>query len=309
MPAEFTTQTWNPALEDDCRALIRLAIREDLDRTYDWTTVALVPTEARGKANVAAREAGVVAGVQVAQLVIAEMQLDVTWKSLLHDGDDVAAGQALAELEGSARDLLTGERIMLNFLGRLSGIASLTKQYVAAIAGTSARIYDTRKTTPAWRRAEKYAVHCGGGWNHRTGLFDAVLIKDNHLALAAQCATAPARTPAEAITATREFLRTMFPDPLTAAAMIVEIEVDTLAQFEQVLPQQPNIILLDNMSLADLRTAVALRNAAASTVQLEASGGVNLTTVHDIAATGVDRISVGALTHSARVLDIGLDWL
>jgi nicotinate-nucleotide pyrophosphorylase (carboxylating) len=308
MPAEYTTHTWNAALEDDCRELIRLAIREDLDRGYDWTTVALVPPEARGRAVVAARQPGVIAGVRVAQLVIEEMQLDASWTTLLADGDSVGPGQPIAELSGAARDLLTGERIMLNFLGRLSGIATLTQHYVAAVAGTDARIYDTRKTTPAWRRAEKYAVRCGGGWNHRTGLFDAVLIKDNHLALAAQCPDAPARTPAEAVPAAREFLRNMLPDAAAADAMIIEIEVDTLAQFEQVLPQQPDIILLDNMTLDELRTAVSLRNRSGSHVQLEASGGVNLTTVRGIAETGVDRISVGALTHSASVLDLGLDW-
>lgn len=308
MPAEFTSHTWNAALEDDCRELIRLAIREDLDRGYDWTTVTLVPLEARGRAVVAARQAGVIAGVRVAQLVIDEMQLDAAWNVLLADGDSVCAGQPIAELTGAARDLLTGERILLNFLGRLSGIATLTQHYVAAVAGTSARIYDTRKTTPAWRRAEKYAVRCGGGWNHRTGLFDAVLIKDNHLALAAECTDAPARTPAQAVPAVRAALRKMLPDPTAADAMIIEIEVDTLAQFEQVLPQRPDIILLDNMSLDQLRTAVSLRNASGLHVQLEASGGVNLTTVRGIAETGVDRISVGALTHSASVLDIGLDW-
>ena len=308
MTKEFTQHTWNAELADDCRQLIRLAVREDLDRSYDWTTLALVPESARGAALVAARKPGVVAGVMVAKLVIEELQLDVEWRTLLDDGAHVTPRAAIAELRGSARDLLTGERIMLNFVGQLSGIATLTRQYVDAIAGTQARIYDTRKTTPGWRRLEKYAVRCGGGTNHRTGLFDAVLIKDNHLALASACADAPARTPAEAVVAARTFLHEML-DAERASAMIVEIEVDSLAQFTEVLPQQPDIILLDNMSPDMLRTAVAQRDAAGVAVQLEASGGVNLQTVRAIAESGIDRISVGALTHSAACLDIGLDWL
>ncbi|HTN74228.1 MAG TPA: nicotinate-nucleotide diphosphorylase (carboxylating), partial [Pirellulaceae bacterium] len=193
--------------------------------------------------------------------------------------------------------------------GQLSGIASLTRAYVEAIAGTKARIYDTRKTTPGWRRLEKYAVRCGGGTNHRTGLFDAVLIKDNHLALASACPDAPARTPAEAVAVARKFLDTMVDDREQRVAMLVEIEVDSLEQFAQVLPEQPDIILLDNMTPALLRSAVEQRDASGLAVQLEASGGVNLGTVRAIAESGVDRISVGALTHSAACLDIGLDWM
>ncbi len=308
MAKEFTQHIWNAELADDCRQLIHLAVREDLDRLYDWTTAALVPESARGAALVAARKPGVVAGVMVARQVVEVMQLDVEWQALLDDGAAVEAGTAIAELRGSARDMLTGERILLNFVGQLSGIATLTRQYVEAIAGTNARIYDTRKTTPGWRRLEKYAVRCGGGTNHRTGLFDAVLIKDNHLALASACADAPARTPAEAIHAARKFLETML-GVERGGGMIVEIEVDSLAQFDEVLPQSPDIILLDNMTTDMLREAVEKRNASNLSVQLEASGGVNLQTVRAIAETGVDRISVGALTHSAICLDIGLDWL
>jgi nicotinate-nucleotide pyrophosphorylase (carboxylating) len=307
MPKEFSQHIWNAQLEDDARSLIRLAVREDLDRAYDWTTVALVPEAARGAAVVAARSPGVVAGIAIARLVIDELQLDVEWTSVLEDGAPVAGGGAIAEVAGSARDLLTGERILLNFIGRLSGIATLTRRYVDAIAGTSARIYDTRKTTPGWRRLEKYAVRCGGGTNHRTGLFDAVLIKDNHLALAAECADAPAHTPSEAVVAARKFLRATLPGD-AREEMIVEVEVDSLAQFDEVLPARPDIVLLDNMSLDELRAAVLRRAAAGSDILLEASGGVNLHTVRGIAETGVDRISVGALTHSATCLDIGLDW-
>jgi nicotinate-nucleotide pyrophosphorylase (carboxylating) len=202
--------------------------------------------------------------------------------------------------------LLTCERLVLNLLGRLSGIASLTRQYVKAIAGTKARIYDTRKTTPGWRRLEKYAVRCGGGFNHRLGLFDAVLIKDNHLVVGAE-ARGEQFTPAEAVRRARQFLASAFPE--RPDPMIVEVEVDTLDQLREVLSAQPDLVLLDNMSLGDLRAAVALRDSEAPSVQLEASGGVRLETVAEIARTGVDRISAGALTHSAAWLDIGLDWL
>ena len=229
------------------------------------------------------------------------MDVQVRWDATVEDGDVVTAGQCLAELRGDVRDLLTAERLLLNFIGRLSGIASLTRTYVDAVQGTTARIYDTRKTTPGWRRLEKYAVRCGGGQNHRTGLFDAVLIKDNHLALAGVL-------PGEAVRRARQFLKDTLPADLHAESMIVEIEVDTLEQLDDALPASPDIVLLDNMSLDQLCEAVAKRNTVNPSVQLEASGGVTLKTVRGIAETGVDRISVGALTHSAVSLDVGLDW-
>ena len=210
---------------------------------------------------------------------------------------------------------------------RISGIATLTRQFVGATDGTSARIYDTRKTTPGWRRLEKYAVRCGGGNNHRTGLFDAVLIKDNHLAIA----KAAGMSPGEAVERARELIKSLSqnrqsPTPLGSsedggggvgsdqspatdtAAMVLEIEVDSLEQLEQVLPARPDIVLLDNMSCVELEAAAAIRDRISVDVDLEASGGVNLKTVREIAETGVDRISVGALTHSAITLDLGLDW-
>ncbi len=209
-------------------------------------------------------------------------------------------------MTGAVRSLLAAERIVLNFLGRLSGIATLTRQYVEAIAGTRARIYDTRKTTPGWRRLEKYAVRCGGGHNHRAGLFDAILIKDNHVGFLSGGGSSAAM-PAQAVHAARRFLaKTFANDP--RAKMIVEVEVDRLDQLEAVLQSKPEIVLLDNMSAADLRVAVAMRDAAAPGVELEASGGVTLQTVRAIAATGIDRISVGSLTHSAPALDVSLDW-
>jgi len=298
---EFAQITWDERLEDDCRHIVRLAVREDLDRLYDWTTVALAPGDARGRVAVKARRAGTIVGIKAAETTLDEMDINAEWKPAVDDGQSVDDGVVVAEIAGSIRDLLTSERLLLNLIGRLSGIATLTRQYVEAIRGTKARIYDTRKTTPGWRRLEKYAVRCGGGQNHRTGLFDAVLIKDNHLALAG-C------SPGEAVRRARQFVHDMMPEGPQADQMIVEVEVDTLDQLDDVLPHGPDIVLLDNMLVDRLREAVARRDASNPSVELEASGGVSLKTVRPIAETGVDRISVGALTHSAVNLDVGLDW-
>jgi len=304
---DFQQITWNEAVEDDCRQLVRLAVREDLGRFYDWTTIALVDHATHGRAAVVARQTGVVAGLPAARVVLEEMAPSLIWQPELEDGARVSPGQTLAIMEGPARNLLTCERIVLNFLGRLCGVASSTAQYVNAVQGTNARIYDTRKTTPGWRRLEKYAVRCGGGHNHRLGLFDAVLIKDNHLALGAS-ASGNRYSLSGAIQRARELLAAAAPDAPTQE-MLLEIEVDNLTQLAAVLPASPDIILLDNMSLEELREAVALRNATAPDVELEASGGIRLETIRAVAETGVDRISAGALTHSAVALDIGLDWL
>ena len=304
---EYRQIAWDDDAEDDCRQLVRLAVREDLGRLYDWTTVALVPENASGRALVAARRAGVVAGLPAARIVAEEYDPQLELTSLVQDGDAVSRGQVLAELTGPARSLLTAERPLLNVLGRLSGVATLTRDYVNAIAGTQARIYDTRKTTPGWRRLEKLAVRAGGGSNHRLGLFDGVLIKDNHLALGAT-AEHGRYTPAQAVAKVREFLHSLEPDD-AHAGMIVEVEVDTLEQFAEVLPAGPDIILLDNFSPDELRQAVASRNVDYLNVLLEASGGIDLTTVAQVAKCGVDRISVGALTHSAAWFDVGLDWI
>ncbi len=303
--SDFHQIQWDAVLEDDCRQLVRLAVREDLDRRFDVTTLALVERDVRGAAVVMARQPGIVCGLRAAELVLDEMEISALWQPHVADGDAVSAPQPLATLSGSARDLLTAERLLLNLMGRLSGIATLTRQYVDLVAGSGARIYDTRKTTPGWRRLEKYAVRCGGGCNHRTGLFDAVLIKDNHLALAAEH-TAATLSPADAVRKARQRLAEMLPED--TGKMIVEVEVDTLAQLDQALTQQPDIVLLDNMTLAQLLDAVARRDRAGVVTQLEASGGVNLQTVRAIAQTGVERISVGALTHSAISLDVALDW-
>lgn len=300
MTKEFQQIQWDERLEDDCRQIIRLAVREDLDRQYDWTTVALAGPELQGQVAVVARQPGVIAGLQAVPVILDEMEIIADWEPLLTDGQIVRANQILARWGGAVRDLLTAERLLLNLIGRLSGIATLTHRYVSAVADTKARIYDTRKTTPGWRRLEKYAVRCGGGCNHRTGLFDAVLIKDNHLALSGL-------GPDEAVRRVRTFLERTHPAD-EADRMVIEVEVDTLEQFESVLPMAPDLVLLDNMSIDQLAQAVACRDAIGAEIQLEASGGVHLDTVAAIAATGVDRISVGALTHSAISLDVGLDW-
>lgn len=307
MHMDFQQIEWDEAIEADCRALVRAAREEDLRGEQDWTTASLVPAYAVGRAHVVARRAGVVAGLPGARLAAAEFDPALQFRQLVQDGTELAAGQAVAVVEGLARSMLTAERTLLNLLGRLSGIATLAREYVDAVAGTKARIYDTRKTTPGWRRLEKYAVRQGGAHNHRTGLFDAVLIKDNHLAFIASSTGSAKATPTEAVRRCREFLRQQFGDS-PRRYVIVEVEVDSLEQLEAVLPEKPDIVLLDNMTPGVLRSGVALRDRLAPTVELEASGGVNLQTVRAIAESGVDRISVGALTHSAVVLDLGLDW-
>ena len=268
--------------------VVRAALAEDLGRAGD-VTAALIDADARMSAVFAARKPGVVSGLACARFTVLAMDPTARFEAVVADGASVGGGgnAILARVEGNARALLTAERTALNLLGRLSGVATLTRAYVDAVAGTRARITDTRKTTPGLRALEKYAVRCGGGINHRFGLDDAILIKDNHVAACGGVAEALRRAQASA-------------GHLTP----IEVEVDSLAQLEQALPFAPAVIMLDNFSLEDLRRAVAL---TAGRVRLEASGGVSLETVRAIADTGVDVISVGALTHSAPVLDIGLD--
>lgn len=266
---------------------IRAALAEDLGRAGDLTAQACIPAGERMLAVFAARKPGVVAGMACARLAVSALDPKAAFETLIHDGETVAAGAVLARVEGDARALLSAERTALNFLGRLSGVATLTRTYVDRIAGTGAMIVDTRKTTPGLRMLEKHAVRCGGGVNHRFGLDDAILIKDNHVAACGGVAEALKRAKAAA-----------------GHLVKVELEVDSLAQLEEALPLAPDVIMLDNFGLEDLRRAVVL---VAGRVTLEASGGVSLETVRAIAETGVDVISVGALTHSAAVLDIGLD--
>lgn len=302
---DFRQIEWNADLENECRQLARLAIREDLAGASDWTSMALLPEAIVGRAHVVARKPGLIAGLPVARIILNEYDSQIAFRPLVADGARVAAATAIAEIDGPARSLLAAERPLLNMLGRLSGIATLTRRFVDAVAGTSARIYDTRKTTPGWRRLEKYAASVGGGHNHRLGLYDGILIKDNHLALGA-VAEEGRYSPAEAVRKAREFLAAGQRE--VAENMVVEIEVDSLEQLREVLPAGPDIVLLDNMSPTMLREAVAVRNSLAPAVELEASGGISLQTVTDVARSGVERISVGALTHSAEWLDVGLDW-
>jgi nicotinate-nucleotide pyrophosphorylase (carboxylating) len=301
MNRDFQQTVFDHRLAEDLRAILRLAIREDLGTAGDWTTRALVGEDVQGRANVVARTPGVVAGLPGARIALSAVEPRLQWSPQTEDGSAVVKGTVVGTIEGPARGLLAAERIVLNLLGRLSGIATLTRQYVDAVEGTPAKIYDTRKTTPGWRRLEKYAVRCGGGRNHRRGLDEAVLIKDNHLALGGRTEQF---TPAEAVARARQFVA----EQADGSNMLVEIEVDTLEQLDAVLPAGPDIVLLDNMSPDQLREAVERRNAVDRAIELEASGGINLATVRQIAESGVDRISVGALTHAAVSLDFGLDW-
>jgi nicotinate-nucleotide pyrophosphorylase (carboxylating) len=309
MTRDFRQIAWDDDLAEDCRQLVRLAVREDLEREQDWTTLALVPAHREGAADIVARQRGVVAGVPALATAIDEMAVRLTVDSFAADGEIVERGAPVARLAGNVRDLLTCERTLLNLLGRLMGVATLAHAYAAQVAGTKARIYDTRKTTLGWRRLEKYAVRCGGAHNHRLGLYDAVLIKDNHLAQSAEAGASPAEAAATAVRDARKFFAELAATDAKYADSIVEVEVDSAEQLTAVLPERPDLVLLDNMTTDQLAEAVALRDQVAPTVQLEASGGVTLDTVRAIALTGVDRISVGAMTHAARWLDIGLDWV
>lgn len=292
------------SLEAAARRLIRLAFDEDLADGQDLTTFALIEPETRGQVEIVARKPGVAAGLITLPWVLEELASrpelptwDVSCELTVGDGDRISSGQPLAGLTGDVRSLLIAERTVLNILMHLSGIATLTARFVDAVEGLPVAILDTRKTLPGWRALEKYAVHCGGGVNHRMGLYDGVLIKDNHLASAADSK----RTIAQSIEAARRY---------AAHGTKIEVEVDTLVQLGEALAAKADIVLLDNMSPDQLRTAVSMRNEAGLTgrVQLEASGSVTLDTVRAIAESGVERISIGALTHSAPALDIGFDW-
>lgn len=275
----------------EIRRAVRTALAEDLG-SGDATTLATVPAGAKSVALMNAREPLVVAGLEFAEAAFHELSPKIKIEKYARDGQRVKAGVPLLKISGSSRAILSAERVALNFVQRLSGVATATAQYADLVKGTAAKILDTRKTTPGWRRFEKYAVKCGGGMNHRIGLFDMVLIKDNHLA-----ALRDARPNAVAAAVARA--REKFPK------LKVEVEADTLEQVSQAADAGADIILLDNMPLATLRAAVKIVRGRAKT---EASGGVNLKTIRAIAQTGVDFVSVGAITHSARAVDIGLDF-
>lgn len=311
MFGEFEQTTWDTATIEASRKLVEWSITEDLCGGRDVTCEAIVPSGATGAARVVARQAGIVAGLPIVPLVLTAVRGSgiggaVEWQPHAEDQQSVVAGQSLGRFEGNARGILAAERTLLNFMGHMSGIATGTRRYVDAVRGHASRIYDTRKTTPGWRRLEKYAVRCGGGYNHRLGLYAAVMIKDNHLALAADLASDLRHTPANAVRLAREFLRQSKSEK--SEPMLLEVELDGLEQFADVLAAGPDIVLLDNMPLQQLQEAVLMRNQINAHVQLEASGGINLQTVAAVAATGVDRISVGALTHSSPGWDVALDW-
>ena len=267
--------------------IVRAAVLEDLGRAGDLTTDAIVPQEAQAETALVAREAGVLAGLDAALIAFALVDPTIEVAALRRDGVKLAKGDTIALVKGPARGILTAERVALNFLCHLSGVASRTAAFVAAVAGTKARITCTRKTMPGLRALQKYAVRLGGGSNHRFGLDDSVLIKDNHVAVAGGIRPAIERARAA-----------------TGHLVKIEVEVDTLTQLDEALRVGIDAVLLDNMSEEELRRAVAMVDGRAVT---EASGRVDLSTVAAIAATGVDLISSGALTHSVSILDIGLD--
>jgi nicotinate-nucleotide pyrophosphorylase (carboxylating) len=267
--------------------VVHAALAEDLGRAGDLTAQACVPADAVLEATFGVRKSGVLSGLDCARLAILALDPHATFAASAADGDRVEPGAVIAKVEANARALLGAERTALNLMGRMSGVASLTRLYVDAVAGTRAQIVDTRKTTPGLRHLEKYAVRCGGGVNHRFGLDDAILIKDNHIAACGSVG--------EAVRRARTF---------AGHLVKVEVEVDTLDQLDEALKHGPDVVMLDNFTADQLREAVA---RTAGRAVLEASGGVNLDTVRGLAETGVDIISVGALTHSAPVLDIGLD--
>lgn len=274
----------NPLVIDKA---VRAALEEDFGRAGDITSMATIPASAKARAVIATRKPGVVSGVDVARAAFRMVDPAVSFTVLNEDGASIAAGDVVARIEGPARALLSAERVALNFLGRMSGIATLTQRHASLIAHTKAKVCCTRKTTPGLRAFEKHAVRCGGGMNHRFGLDDAFLIKDNHIAVCGGVANALRAAKREA-----------------GHLVKIEIEVDTLDQLRSVIAEGADVVLLDNMTNDQLREAVAMIDGR---MRAEASGGVNLDTIKGIAETGVDLISVGALTHSASVLDLGLD--
>jgi nicotinate-nucleotide pyrophosphorylase (carboxylating) len=275
----------NPLLIEEA---VRAALVEDFGRAGDITSQATIPASAKARAVIAARaKPGVLAGIELARKTFERVDPLLRFEALLEDGDRFAAGAVLARIEGPARSLLSAERVALNFLGRLCGVATLTSHYADAIAHTKAKICCTRKTTPGLRAFEKYAVRCGGGVNHRFGLDDAILIKDNHIEVAGGIAPA--------LRAAKNFIGHM---------VKIEIEVDTLDQLREVLAEGADVVLLDNMNVGQLREAIKIIGGR---MKAEASGGIDLVRLREVAETGVDLISSGALTHSAPTLDLGLD--
>jgi nicotinate-nucleotide pyrophosphorylase (carboxylating) len=280
-------------------SLLEMARNEDLG-SGDVTS-AILPAEINARGLFIARQPMVFCGGALLEAMAACYDGGIHTTQKIEEGERVSPGEVLAEWHGPARGIMSAERVALNFLQRLSGVATATREYVDAIAGTDSEIYDTRKTTPGWRELEKYAVRAGGGKNHRKGLYDAVLVKDNHLAVLAK---SEGKDPISAAGSELERIR-----PYLGDHAFIELEVDTLRQFELALMLPVDIILLDNMSLDEMRTAVSKRDAVGlrGRVDLEASGGITLKNVREVAETGVERISIGALTHSSGSVDIALD--
>lgn len=287
-------ETFGPREQAAAGTLIDLALAEDLEGVGDITCAALIRSDEIAAVQVVTRTTGVLAGSPVGRLVFARLDPAVQWESHRRDGEVIEQGDAVATVTGPLASLLTGERTMLNFMTHLSGVATITRRFVDAVHGSRATILDTRKTLPGWRVLEKYAVRCGGGTNHRMGLYDGVLIKDNHLAAWTESASI-----AQAVRTARQ---------RSPGGVSIEVEVDSVTQLRDAIQGQPDIVLLDNMDLEALRESVRIRNELAPAILLEASGGVTLATVAEIAHTGVERISVGGLTHSAPALDLAFDW-
>lgn len=292
--------TFNESETTACRQLVKLALEEDLGQAGDLTSQAVIPTDLKGQGTFVARGRGVIAGLPAVALVLSEVDPNLKFWPIIEDGSPIQS--PIADVEGSTRSILAAERTALNFLQHLSGIATLTRKYVDAIEGLPCKILDTRKTTPGWRLLEKYAVRCGGGHNHRMGLYDGILIKDNHLMTLKQATFQKPGdlklTIAEAVHRVRQ----------QSPSLQIEMEIDILELLDAVLDAGPDIVLLDNMPLEHMREAVRRRNQKAPPILLEASGGITLANVRAVAETGVDRISIGALTHSAPALDIALDY-
>ena len=276
-----------------------MGLAEDLASTGDQTCQSMIADDEVGRVLIRCRQPGVLAGLPCAAAVFEELDPRVHFHPLAEDGHLIELGKVVAELDGPLSSLLIGERTALNFMTHLSGIASLTRQFADHVAGTRSIILDTRKTLPGYRVLQKYAVRCGGGANHRMGLYDGILIKDNHLA--AWSRRTGDNSVADAVRAARRHAESQ-PD------LTVEVEVDSLDQLRDALNGHPDIVLLDNMAPPELLEAIEIRNQLAPEVQLEASGGITLATVQAIAETGVERISIGGLTHSATALDLAFDW-
>jgi nicotinate-nucleotide pyrophosphorylase (carboxylating) len=282
-------------VSEQLAALVALALHEDLEHGGDVTAEATIPDGATAAARVVSRAAGVLAGIATARAVAAAVDPRVELAANADDGDAVEPGYGVLELHGPARSLLAAERTLLNFLGHLSGVATLTARFVEQLAGTRCMVRDTRKTTPGMRELEKAAVRAGGGVNHRMGLFDGVLVKDNHVAASGGVFEATR----QALAHVRE----------TGRELEVQVEVDDIDQLREAIAAGARVVLLDNFPLELLREAVRICRDEREYVFAEASGGITLDNVRDIALTGVDAVAVGALTHSAPVLDLGMDWL